>query len=86
MIGGLRQAVEDAERHTGVTGGLAANRLEHFRRHVVRAGERRQNAARSQQPHRTQIDLLVAARRGVERVPPAGERRGVQDHQTETLA
>ena len=49
----------------------------------MRAREREQAAAALEQPHRAQVDLLVAARRRVERRPAARKRRRVEDDDAE---
>src|SRR5207249_7619951 len=54
--------------------------------HVVRARERRQYAARLEEPDGAQVDLLVAAQRALERAAAARERRRVEHDETEARA
>ena len=52
----------------------------------MRARERREHPARLEQPHRAQVDLLVAARRRLERAARARERRRIQHDEPEPWA
>src|SRR5262249_16217555 len=74
MVRSLTEALDDANPGAGVGSRLAADVLEHRVGHVMRARERQEAAAALQQPERAQVDLLVAARRRIERRAAARER------------
>src|SRR5262249_23059538 len=83
MIAGLAEALDDAHPHPGVAGCMADTVLEHRVGHMVRAREREEAPVALEDPKRAQVDLLVAARRRVERRAAARERRRIQDDRAE---
>src|SRR6266850_140757 len=86
VVAALGEGGEDAGADARVAGGLTADLLEHCGRDVVGAGERDQPAAALEQAEAADIDLLVAARGGLDRVLAAREGRGIEHDQPETLA
>jgi hypothetical protein len=54
--------------------------------HVEAAARREQHSSGREESHRAQVDVLVAAERGVDRGPVLGERRRVEDDGVEGLA
>ncbi len=86
MVAALGEGGEDAGADACVTGGLAADLLEHRGRHVVGAGEGGQPAAALEQAEAADIDLLVTARGGLDGVLAAREGRGIQHDEPEALA
>ena len=75
-----RLAAEFAQRDpaAAVGGGVAEHVAKERRREVEAAARGEQHAAGREQAHRAQVDLLVAAERGVERVARLRERRRVE--------
>src|SRR5438105_478001 len=86
MIAALAERFERAHRRPRVLRGRPAHLLEPGRGDVMRAGKRGEDPAPLEQAHRPQVDLLVAARRRLERALAAGERRGIEDHEAEARA
>src|SRR5438309_11255622 len=86
MIAALAERFERAHRRPRVLRGRPAHLLEPSRRDVMRAGKRGQDPSPLEQAHRPQVDLLVAAGRGVERALAAGVRRGVEVQAAEARA
>ena len=79
----LARARDDLERALRVEGRLGADLVEEVRRHRPRAGERREQAVRTQQLHREEVDVLVPARRAHQSRLRVGELRRVEDDEVE---
>src|SRR5262249_14516118 len=82
----LGERRQQTQPGAGVAGGVAYHGLECVLAHVVRTRERRQHAARLEQPDGAQVDLLVTAQRAFERAAAAREGRWVEHDQAEALA
>ena len=85
MIRPLGQGGEHPHGNAGIARGVAADLLEERLRDVVRAGERREDPTRLEEPEAPEVDLLVASRCRLDGLLAPRERRRVEDDEPEPL-
>jgi len=85
MIGAGGETPDDGDAAAGVERGGEDHFLEEVERHVAAAGEGHHQAARLEQLHGEEVDVLVAARGAIDLAARLGKRGGVADDEVEAL-
>src|SRR5690606_18275937 len=86
MVQRLPAPLQPAHRSTGIGRRTLQHFTEQRRAQMIRAAERAQDAAALENAQCTEVQLLVAAQRGLERILPLRERGRVEHDRVVTLA